>query len=59
MTLVPPLLLLQALLLLERQASDAGKKAYAEAQERNNELAKKGEDAETKVDQLQETVQRF
>ncbi|KAG1367580.1 myosin-17 [Cocos nucifera] len=50
---------LKASLLLELQATDAAKKAYAEAQERNKELAKKGEDAETKADQLQETVQRL
>ena len=46
-------------MLTERQATDAAKKAYFEAQEKNNELAKKFEDAEAKADQLQETVQRF
>ncbi|XP_010937148.1 myosin-17 isoform X2 [Elaeis guineensis] len=50
---------LKALMLTERQATDAAKKAYFEAQEKNNELAKKFEDAEAKADQLQETVQRL
>jgi len=47
------------LLLSERQSTDEAKKAYAEAQDRNSELIKKLEDAESKVEQLQDSVQRF
>ena len=47
------------MLLIERQSTDEAKKTYAEAQDRNRELMKKLEDAESKVDQLQDSVQRF
>jgi len=47
------------LLISERQSTDEAEKAYAEAQGRNSELMKKLEDAESKVDQLQDSVQRF
>ena len=50
---------MQALILSERQAAEEAKKASTDAEARNAELAKKLEDAEQKVDQLQESVQRF
>lgn len=50
---------MQALLLSERQAAEGAGKASIDAEARNAELAKKLEDAEQKVDQLQESVQRF
>lgn len=50
---------MQALLLSERQAAEEAGKASIDSETRNAELAKKLEDAEQKVDQLQESVQRF
>ncbi|KAJ6793899.1 myosin-17-like [Iris pallida] len=50
---------LKSLLLLERQSTDEAKKAYADAMDRNGELLKKLGDAEGKVDQLQDYVQRL
>ncbi|XP_020698771.1 myosin-17 isoform X2 [Dendrobium catenatum] len=49
----------KALLVSEQHTSDAAKKAAAEAQNRNVELLKKLEDANTKVDQLQDSSQRL
>lgn len=49
----------QASLLSERQAAEEARKACKDADARNSELSKKLEDAERKVDQIQETVQRF
>ncbi|KAM0932706.1 putative myosin ATPase [Dioscorea sansibarensis] len=50
---------LKTSLLSEREATEATKKAYAEAQGKNSELMKKLEDAETRADQLQDSVQRL
>jgi hypothetical protein len=47
------------LLLSERQAAEEARKAHADGEARNSELAKKLEDAAKKMDQLQESVQRF
>jgi myosin-5 len=47
------------LLLSERQAAEEARKSSTDSEARNVELAKKLEDAEQKVDQLQESVQRF
>lgn len=52
--LVLTFLLVQAALLSEKQASEESKRA----EQKNTELVKKLEDAEKKVDQLQESVQR-
>lgn len=52
-------LLLQALLLTERQATEAAKREHAESELRNEELIKKFESAEKKIEQLQETVHRY
>lgn len=52
------ILLVQAALLSEKQASEESKRASVDAEEKNTELVKKLEDAEKKVDQLQESVQR-
>lgn len=49
----------QALLLSERQAAEEARKGRSDAEARNAELTKNLEDAEKKVDQLQESVQRF
>lgn len=43
---------------MEKLESDAAKKAYSEAQERNNELVKKVENAESHIHQLQDTIRR-
>ena len=59
MKLYPFLLLLQALLLTERQATEAAKREHAESERRNEELIKKFESAEKKIEQLQDTVQRY
>jgi hypothetical protein len=56
---VIPFLLLQALLLTERQATEAAKREHAESELRNEELIKKFESAEKKIEQLQETVHRY
>lgn len=49
----------QASLLSERQAAQDARKSTADAEARNTELMKKLEDAGKKVEQLQESVQRF
>ncbi|KAJ7955936.1 Myosin [Quillaja saponaria] len=46
-------------LLLERQVAEEARKACSDSEVRNKELVKKLEDAEGKVDQLQESVQRL
>lgn len=50
---------MQALLQSERQTAEEARKARTDSEARNAELSKKLEDAEQKVDQLQESVQRF
>ncbi|ONM40812.1 myosin1 [Zea mays] len=50
---------LKALLLTERQATEAAKREHAESELRNEELIKKFESAEKKIEQLQETVHRL
>ncbi|KAK9275460.1 hypothetical protein L1049_022727 [Liquidambar formosana] len=50
---------LKALLLSERQTAEESRKALKDAEVRNAELVKKFEDAERKVDQLQDSVQRL
>lgn len=50
---------LQALLLSERCAAEEARKACSDAEARNTELVNKVEDAERKVDQLQDSVQRY
>ena len=52
-------MLVQAQLLSETQIADNEKQAYVVAQATNEQLTKKLEDAEKKVDQLQDSVQRF
>lgn len=49
----------QALLLSEKQAAEEAKKASADAETRNMDLAKKLEEAERKMDQLQDSTQRY
>lgn len=53
------LVLHQALLASEQQVSDAAKKASAEDQNKKVELMKKLEDANTRIDQLQDSAQRY
>lgn len=53
------MLLLQALLVAEREENDATKKAHATALEANEELNKKVSDADEKIKQFSDTVQRF
>lgn len=43
----------------EKQAAEEAKKTCIDAEVRNAELVKKLEDAERKVDLLQESVQRY
>jgi len=50
---------LQALLQTERQVTEAAKREHAESERRNEELIKKFEVAEKKIEQLQDTVQRY
>ncbi|KAL5222227.1 hypothetical protein ABZP36_026940 [Zizania latifolia] len=50
---------LKALLLAEREENDLTKKAHANAQERSEELNKKIEDADGKIKQLSDSVQRL
>lgn len=50
---------LQASLLAQTQSAEEAKQACAAAQTQNEELIRKLGDAEKKVDQLQESVQRF
>lgn len=47
------------LLVAEQEENDLTKKAHANAQERNEELSKEVEDADGKIKQLSDTVQRF
>lgn len=49
----------QALLQTERHATETAKKEHAEAERINEELVKKFEGAEKKIEQLQDTVQRY
>lgn len=53
------MLLLQALLVGEREDNDVTKKAHANALETNEELNKKVSDADEKIKQFIDTVQRF
>ena len=53
------LLLFQALLVVEREENDVAKKAHANALETNEELHKKVSDADEKIKQLTDIVQRF
>lgn len=53
------MLLLQALLVAEREENDVAKKAHANALETNEELNKKVSDADEKIKQFSDTVQRF
>lgn len=53
------MLLLQALLVAEREENDVTKKAHANALETNEELNKKVSDADEKIKQFTDTVQRF
>ncbi|XP_040375913.1 myosin-17-like isoform X4 [Oryza brachyantha] len=50
---------LKALLVAEKEENDLTKKAHANAQERNEELNKKVEDADGNIKQLSDTVQRL
>uniref|UniRef100_A0A0E0N1L6 Myosin motor domain-containing protein n=1 Tax=Oryza rufipogon TaxID=4529 RepID=A0A0E0N1L6_ORYRU len=50
---------LKALLVAEQEENDVTKKAHANAQERNEELSKEVEDADGKIKQLSDTVQRL
>lgn len=47
------------MLLSERQAAEEARKARSDAEARNAELNRNLEDAEKKVDQLQESAQRY
>ena len=49
----------QASLLSQTQTAEVAKKASAGAEAKNGELTKKLKDEEKKVDQLQDSVQRF
>lgn len=51
--------IVQALLQSEKQSAEEIRRARADAEVRNKELFGKLEDAERKVDQLQDSVQRF
>lgn len=51
--------LCQVSLLTANQATETANIALAEAQEQNNGLAKRVEDAEMRADQLQDNVQRL
>ncbi|XP_042377682.1 myosin-17-like [Zingiber officinale] len=50
---------LKALLQTQKLESDTAKKAYSEAQERNDELIKKVENAERQVHKFQDTIRRL
>ncbi|XP_047307898.1 myosin-17-like [Impatiens glandulifera] len=50
---------LKAIVLSESQATEAAKKVQSDVEVRNAELVKKLQDAESKIDQLQESVQRL
>lgn len=47
------------MLVLEKQAAEEARKVTAEAESKNVDLAKKLEEAEGKVDQLQDSTQRY
>jgi hypothetical protein len=47
------------LLVAEQEENNAAKKAHADAQERNEELNRKVEDADEMSTQLNDTVKRF
>lgn len=47
------------MLVLEKQAAEEARKVSAEAESKNVDLAKKLEEAEGKVDQLQDSTQRY
>ena len=53
------ILLLQELLVAERGENDIRKKAHANALEMNEELNKKVSDADEKIKQFSDIVQRF
>ena len=53
------ILLLQEMLVAEREENDIRKKAHATALEMNEELNKKVSDADEKIKQFSDTVQRF
>lgn len=53
------MLLLQALLVAEREENDVMKKVHANALETNEELNKKISDADEKIKQFSDTVRRF
>lgn len=50
---------MEALLLREREQSNATMKAHSESQERNSQLLKKFEDVDKKIGLLQGTIQRY
>uniref|UniRef100_A0A0D9WJ44 Myosin motor domain-containing protein n=1 Tax=Leersia perrieri TaxID=77586 RepID=A0A0D9WJ44_9ORYZ len=50
---------MEALLLREREQSNASMKAHSESQERNSQLLKKFEDVDMKIGLLQGTIQRL
>lgn len=52
-------LISQAFLLVEKQAAVEAKQGHTTELAKNGKLTKKLEDAEKKVDQLQDSVQRF
>jgi myosin V len=53
------MLLLQVLLVAEREENDKMKKAHANALETNEELNKEVSDADEKIKQFSDTVRRF
>ena len=53
------ILLLQEMLVAEREENDIRKKAHANALEMNEELNKKVSDADEKIKQFSDIVQRF
>lgn len=53
------MLLFQVLLVAEREENDVTKKAHTNAQERNEELNRKVQDADEMIKQLNDIVKRF
>lgn len=53
------LLHVQALLQSQTETADEAKQAFTVSEAKNGELTKKIEDADKKVDELQDSVQRF
>lgn len=51
--------IIQALLASEKKATEEARNSSRDAEGKNTELASKLENAERKVDQLQDSVQRF